>query len=59
MSDKAEDLAYGRWPEILQRAGMADTFFSGRHGPCPFCGGTDRYRWSNKYGGVWLCTMCP
>jgi putative DNA primase/helicase len=59
MRDKAEDLAYGRWPEILQRAGMADTFFSGRHGPCPFCGGTDRYRWSNKYGGVWLCTMCP
>ena len=59
MSDKAEDLAYGRWPEILQRAGIADTFFNGRHGPCPFCGGNDRYRWSNKYGGVWLCTMCP
>ncbi|MEJ8838123.1 DUF7146 domain-containing protein [Ramlibacter sp. AN1133] len=59
MSDKAEVLAYGRWPEILQRAGMADTFFTGRHGPCPFCGGSDRYRWSNKYGGVWLCTMCP
>jgi len=59
MSDRAEELAYGRWPEILQRAGMADTFFNGRHGPCPFCGGSDRYRWSNKYGGVWLCTMCP
>ncbi len=59
MNDKAEQLARDRWPEILQACGMADAFFSGRHGPCPFCGGTDRYRWSGKYGGVWLCTMCP
>ena len=59
MNDKAEVLAPDRWPEILQACGMAEAFFSGRHGPCPFCGGTDRYRWSNKYGGVWLCTMCP
>ena len=59
MNDKAEELARDRWPEILQACGMAEAFFSGRHGPCPFCGGTDRYRWSGKYGGVWLCTMCP
>lgn len=59
MNDKAEDLAYGRWPEILQAAGISDVYFNGRNGPCPFCGGRDRYRWSNKYGGVWLCTSCP
>lgn len=59
MNDSAEELARDRWPEILQACGMAEGFFSGRHGPCPFCGGTDRYRWSGKYGGVWLCTMCP
>lgn len=59
MNDKAEDLAYGRWPEILQAAGISDVYFNGKNGPCPFCGGRDRYRWSNKYGGVWLCTGCP
>lgn len=59
MNPRAEDLAHGHWPETLQRAGLADVCFSGRNGPCPFCGGKDRYRWSNKYGGVWLCTMCP
>ena len=59
MNDKAEDLAYGRWPEILQAAGISDVYFNGKNGPCPFCGGRDRYRWSKKYGGVWLCTNCP
>ena len=59
MNDKAEDLAYGRWPEILQASGISDAYFNGKNGPCPFCGGRDRYRWSNKYGGVWLCTQCP
>jgi putative DNA primase/helicase len=58
MNEKAEDLAFGRWPEILQTAGMSDSFFNGRHGPCPFCGGADRYRWSNKNGGLWVCTFC-
>lgn len=60
MNDKAEDLAYGRWPEILQSAGVSDTFFNPRrNGPCPFCGGTDRYRWSDKNAGAWLCRKCP
>ncbi len=62
MSDKpvvlAEDLVRDRWPEVLERAGMDSAFFSGRHGPCPFCKGEDRYRWSKKYGGVWLCNFC-
>lgn len=62
MSDKpavlAEDLVRDRWPEVLMRAGMDSAFFTGRHGPCPFCEGEDRYRWSKKYGGVWLCNFC-
>lgn len=57
MSDKAEDLAFGRWPDILTARGMDSAFFSGRNGPCPFCGGKDRYRWTQKkYGGVWVCS---
>ena len=61
MLERAESLADGRWPEILARAGVHPSYFSGRHGPCPFCpdgGGTDRYRWSNKYGGVYVCNTC-
>lgn len=62
MSEKAEDLAFGRWPDILVARGMSDTYFRKSNGPCPFCtdgGGRDRYRWKNdKYGGVWVCSVC-
>lgn len=58
MNIKAEDLAYDRWPEILISAGMDAVFFSQRNGPCPFCGGRDRYRWSKKHGGSWVCNHC-
>jgi putative DNA primase/helicase len=56
--EKAEVIAKGRWPEILAAAGMSSAFFTGRHGPCPNCGGRDRYQWSNKYDGVWVCRKC-
>lgn len=55
---KAEDLAFGRWPDILVARGMDRSFFTGKNGPCPFCGGKDRYAWSHKYGGVWVCRQC-
>lgn len=58
MSSKAEDLAYDHWPEILQSCGVGPEFFTGKHGPCPFCGGYDRYIWKKKYGGVYLCNEC-
>lgn len=62
MNEKAEDLAFGRWPDILQARGMPSAYFAGRNGPCPFCpdgGGKDRYRWvGKKYGGVWVCSIC-
>lgn len=62
MNDKAEDLAFGRWPEILQARGMSASYFNQKNGPCPFCpdgGGKDRYRWTQKkYGGVWVCSAC-
>lgn len=62
MNEKVEDLAFGRWPDILAARGMDRNFFTGRHGPCPFCpdgGGKDRYQWvQRKYGGVWVCRTC-
>jgi putative DNA primase/helicase len=58
MNVRAEDLAYGRWPEILVHAGIDNSCFSRKHGPCPLCGGKDRYRWTNKDGGLWVCNSC-
>lgn len=56
--EKAEVIAKGRWPEILIAAGMSADYFTGRAGPCPLCGGRDRYLWSKKYDGVWVCRKC-
>lgn len=58
MNAKAEDLAWGRFPEILMAAGMDSRFFNHRNGPCPFCEGTDRYRWTRKPEGLWVCNNC-
>lgn len=58
LNDKAEDLAHDRWPEILVSAGIDSSFFGKHNGPCPFCGGKDRYRWSSKFGGAWVCNQC-
>ncbi|HDF2329016.1 TPA: AAA family ATPase [Morganella morganii] len=31
----------------------------GRHGPCPACGGKDRFRFDDKAGrGTWFCNQC-
>lgn len=57
MNDRAEDLAEGRWTDILARAGVPDTAFTGKHGPCPLCGGKDRFRW-NKAKELWVCNDC-
>lgn len=58
MLPNAEDLAYGRWPDILAAAGLDQAFLTGRSGPCPFCGGTDRYQFQNRNGGRYICRSC-
>lgn len=53
------DRAQGRWGGVLPSLGIADSFLTGKHGPCPLCGGTDRWRYDNKDGrGTWICTKC-
>lgn len=54
----ATDRALGRWPEILSAAGVPDEYLSKRHGPCPFCGGRDRFRFADKGKGLWVCSGC-
>ena len=49
--------ARGRWPDIWKALGVGDLPPLGRHGPCPSCGGRDRFRLmpSETEDGGWLC----
>ncbi|MFM5301832.1 DUF927 domain-containing protein [Aeromonas caviae] len=50
--------ASGRWPELLATVGV-DIPRRGKHGPCPVCGGKDRFRLDDKGGrGTWICNQC-
>lgn len=48
----------GAWRQTLENYGCH--LPSGRHhGPCPVCGGKDRFRFDDKEGrGTWLCSQC-
>jgi len=51
--------AVGRWPGILAALGIDQTHLRDKHGPCPACGGVDRYRFDDKDGrGTWFCSHC-
>jgi putative DNA primase/helicase len=51
--------ARGRWPEILPRLGIGTEFLRNKHGPCPLCGGRDRYRFDDRDGeGTYYCNQC-
>jgi putative DNA primase/helicase len=51
--------ARGHWREILPRFGIAAKFLQNRHGPCPVCGGKDRFRFDDKSGeGTYFCNQC-
>lgn len=51
--------ARGRWREILPALGISARFLTNKGGPCPMCGGKDRFRWDNKNEeGTWYCNQC-
>lgn len=53
------DKARGRWRSILPALGVPKEYLTGKHGPCPFCGGKDRYRFSDlNGGGNFICNQC-
>ncbi len=53
------DRAHGRWKEILPLLGVEPRFLVNRHGPCPLCGGKDRFRFDDKDGsGSYYCNGC-
>lgn len=56
---KTADAARGKWRGILLQLGVEEKFLRDKHGPCPMCGGVDRYRWDNKGGsGSYICGQC-
>src|SRR5262249_45683357 len=51
--------ARGRWREILPQLGIDPKFLTNRHGPCPLCGGRDRFRFDDRDGsGSYYCNQC-
>lgn len=54
--EKTADRAQGRWHGILREIGLPEKALRNRHGPCPMCGGKDRFRFDDKDGnGTWFC----
>jgi putative DNA primase/helicase len=49
----------GRWREVLLACGVAEQVLNRRNQPCPSCGGTDRFQFTDKYGaGNYYCRGC-
>jgi putative DNA primase/helicase len=55
----AVERARHRWREILPRFGIETRFLTNKHGPCPLCGGKDRFRFDDRDGsGSYYCNQC-
>ena len=54
------DRGHGRWPQILAALGVpAASLNIRKHGPCPWCGGKDRFRFTDVDGsGKFFCGQC-
>lgn len=54
-----KELARGKWHSILVALGIDEHALRKVHGPCPTCGGKDRFRFDNKEGdGTFYCSRC-
>jgi putative DNA primase/helicase len=63
MSGATSELAnrcHGRWPSILAAlgCGLSDKALAHKDVPCLTCGGTDRFRFTDKGFGRWYCRGC-
>jgi putative DNA primase/helicase len=59
MSGTTVERARGRWREILPQLGVSVRYLVNKHGPCPLCGGKDRYRFDDRDGtGSYYCNQC-
>ncbi len=59
MNNDTRKNAVGKWRTILLRLGFTEKELSGKHGPCPICEGTDRFRYTDyKDNGDYFCSAC-
>lgn len=57
--DAIREAARGRWRSIFTGVGIVVPSSPNQHGPCPCCGGKDRFRFDDKDGlGSWYCNQC-
>jgi putative DNA primase/helicase len=58
--DAVKARAHGHWPEILLHLGLDEKMIVRRANmPCPMCGGTDRFQFTDKFGeGNYHCRGC-
>lgn len=50
--------AVGKWTLVLTGLGVAPEALRGRHGPCPGCGGVDRFRFHDRdHKGGFVCSQ--
>jgi len=53
------DAAIGHWREILPALGFPAGALNGKQQPCPMCGGTDRFRFTDRNRkGDYFCSQC-
>src|SRR3546814_10579905 len=53
------DQCINRCPSILPQFGISPSYLTGKHTPCPTCGGKDRFRFDNNDGrGTYNCNKC-
>jgi putative DNA primase/helicase len=56
---KTADRARGRYREILPYFGIPIQCLTNKKGPCPICGGKDRFRFDDRDGdGTYFCNQC-
>lgn len=60
MMQAAEIHARVSWPAVLEQLGIPKMALRNKHGPCPACGGRDRFRFDHeKRGrGSYICSQC-
>ena len=58
-SEQIREYAKGKWQAILPEFGIDRKYLNNRHGPCPLCGGKDRWRFDDRDGlGTYFCSNC-
>lgn len=57
--EKTTQAARGKWRGVLMELGVPGALLSRKQGPCPVCGGKDRFRFDDKEGrGTSICNAC-